>query len=211
MIHNIQIKNQAFVLHCSGVVFWQEQNMLLVSDVHIGKVSHFRKYGMAVPEAAIFENFNRLREVCGFFNPGRIVFLGDLFHSKINNEWHLFSAWAKESSAEITLVEGNHDIIARRNYTDLGIQIFQELEIGGFLLTHIPEKTEGFFNFCGHIHPGIYLRGMGRQSLKLRCFFQTKDQMVLPAFGEFTGNFYIAPEEGDIVYAITGNEVLLVS
>ncbi|MNR69470.1 hypothetical protein D3C85_1947460 [compost metagenome] len=49
------------------------------------------------------------------------------------------------------------------------------------------------------------------QSLKLRCFFQKSNQMILPAFGEFTGKFILKPEEDHLVYAIAGNEVILIN
>jgi len=32
--------------------------------------------------------------------------------------------------------------------------------------------------------------------------------MIFPAFGEFTGNYYLVPTEKDKVYAITKNEVI---
>lgn len=203
----IQINNQNFTLHQSGAVFWEQQNTLLISDVHLGKVAHFRKHGMAIPNEAIFENFTRLNVVVDTFKPSSIIFLGDLFHSKINNEWELFANWTKQISQEIILVEGNHDIIAKQNYEDLNIKIFSELTIDNFLLTHYPTEKNDFFNLCGHIHPGIKLKGIGRQYLNLSCFFQKPTQMILPAFGEFTGNFYLVPTENDVVYGITNDTV----
>ena len=207
----IILNNQNFTLHQSGAIFWKEKKVLLISDVHLGKVAHFRKHGMAIPNDAIFENFVRLNLVVEMFQPERIIFLGDLFHSKINKEWELFSNWTKEINQEIILIEGNHDIIAKHNYEDLGIKIYSELVIDDFLLTHHPTEKDGFFNFCGHIHPGIKLKGIGKQFLNLACFFNKLNQMILPAFGEFTGNFYLIPTQNDKVYAITKDEVILVN
>lgn len=197
-------------MHASGAVFWHEQKTLLISDVHLGKIAHFRKHGLAIPENAITENFRRMDEVVPLFNPAKVIFLGDLFHSKINNEWKLFADWVAKIKIEIILVEGNHDIIARQNYADVNIAIHQELLIEEFLLTHHPTETEDFFNFCGHIHPGIKLKDVGRQSLKLACFFRKEHQLILPAFGEFTGNYFMRPNENDSVYAIAHDEVLKV-
>ena len=87
-------------------MFWEEQNMLLISDVHLGKISHFRKYGSAVPQKAIAENFERLSRVVDLFQPKKICFLGDLFHSSLNLEWDLFENWMQEISAEVMLVVG---------------------------------------------------------------------------------------------------------
>ena len=199
----IKINNQTFILHQFGTIFWEEKNILLISDVHLGKVAHFRKHGMAIPNDAIFENFIRLNVVVDFFKPEIVIFLGDLFHSKINKEWELFTNWTKKIHREIILVEGNHDIIAKHNYEDLNVKVFSELVIDDFLLTHHPTEKNGFFNFCGHIHPGIKLKGVGRQYLNLSCFFQKPNQMILPAFGEFTGNFYLVPTENDLVYGIS--------
>ena len=211
MTLTIEIQQQRFLLHASGAIFWKDKNMLLISDVHLGKVAHFRKHGIAIPNETIIENFIRLTKVVNFFKPQSIVFLGDLFHSKINKEWDLFSRWTQSISAKIFLIEGNHDIVAKYKYTDLQIEIFKEWVVDGFLLTHYPEERQGLYNFCGHIHPGIKLKGIGKQSLKLPCFFQSEKQLILPAFGEFTGNFYLTPRENDNVYAITKDEVILVS
>jgi DNA ligase-associated metallophosphoesterase len=206
----IKIINQTFILHQFGSIFWEEKKALLISDVHLGKVAHFRKHGMAIPNDAIFENFTRLNVVLELFKPETVIFLGDLFHSKINKEWELFANWTKEISQEIILVEGNHDIIDKENYEDLGIKIYSELVVDDFLLTHHPTERSDFFNFCGHIHPGIKLKGLGRQFLNLPCFFQKPTQMILPAFGEFTGNFYLVPKENDLVYGIAEERVFKV-
>ena len=206
----IEIRNNKFTLHPSGSVFWKDQNILLISDVHLGKIAHFRKNGLAIPESAILENFVRLDEVAALFNPKRIIFLGDLFHSQINNEWHFFADWVNSIDAEIILVEGNHDIISKQHYSDLNIVIHPKLVIDDFLLTHHPTESEECFNFCGHIHPGIKLKDLGRQSLKLACFFNKENQMILPAFGEFTGNYFLRPKQNVSVYAIANDKIIKV-
>lgn len=211
MTIKIQIKKNTFVLHPTGSIFWEDKKALLISDVHLGKVSHFRKHGMAIPGNAASKNFEQLNAALAFFEPETVLFLGDLFHSKINQEWDLFAQWVLKIDAEIILIEGNHDIIDKRHYTKIEIKVFSELEIDGFLFTHHPEERDGVFNFCGHIHPGIKIFGRGRQSLKLPCFFHKENQMILPAFGEFTGNYFLVPTETDLVYAVTKEEVILVA
>ena len=207
----ILINNQSFTLHQSGVAFWKDRNILLISDVHLGKVAHFRKNGIGIPEEAIYENFSRLSNVLDFFNPEKVIFLGDLFHSKINNEWNYFVEWKSNYAQQMILVEGNHDIIDSQYYSELNIEIHSELIIDDFLLTHHPTEKEGFFNFCGHIHPGIKLKGLGRQFLSLSCFFRKPNQLIFPAFGEFTGNAYLIPSANDQVYAITKEEVIAIA
>ncbi|WP_424492991.1 ligase-associated DNA damage response endonuclease PdeM [Salinimicrobium sp. GXAS 041] len=208
MTKNIEILGQIFILHPSGAMFWKEENLLVISDVHLGKVAHFRKHGSAIPQQALKGNFLKLDLVMAFFDPEKILFLGDLFHSYINNEWQHFDQWMQSISAEVILVEGNHDVISPLKYEELGVQVIPELIHGDFLFTHHPEERTGFFNFSGHIHPGVKINGIARQQLKLPCFFRRKNQMILPAFGEFTGKYILEPKDGDKVYVVTKEEVI---
>lgn len=208
---NIDIQNNSFTLHRYGAIFWKEKSILLISDVHFGKVSHFRKHGIAIPKDAISENFNRLDILLAEFQPQTIIFLGDLFHSTKNSEWNLFANWTKSISQKIILVKGNHDIIDELLFENLNIEVIPELIIEEFILTHHPLENNTLFNFCGHIHPGIKLKAQGRQFLNISCFFNKPNQMILPAFGEFTGNFYLSPTKNDLVYAITPDKVIAIT
>ena len=192
-------------------MFWEEEDMLVISDVHLGKVSHFRKFGSAVPQQAVKGNFQKMDAVIAFFAPQKIVFLGDLFHSTLNREWLIFATWLERISAEVILVEGNHDIISPLKYEALGVKVTPEVVLHNFLFTHHPEERAGFFNFSGHIHPGVKINGLGRQQLKLSCFFKSKDQLILPAFGEFTGKHILIPQGDDEVYVVTKEEVICLS
>ena len=202
------INGQIFTIHSSGALFWNEKNTLLIADVHLGKITHFRKNGFAIPNDALHKNFEKLIEVVNFFNPSTILFLGDLFHSTKNSEWDLFVQWSKECTCEIILIAGNHDIIDAKNYEKNGIKVVDYIRIDDFLLTHHPTEVKGMFNFSGHIHPGIVLRGLGRGHLKLPCFFQRKNQMILPTFGAFTGLGIMKPQEGDVIFAVTKEEIV---
>lgn len=204
------INGQDFVLHCSGALYWVERRMLLIADAHLGKILHFRKFGAALPGNALFSNFTKLDNAVAFFAPESICFLGDLFHSTLNNEWQLFKDWAGRTNLPIILIAGNHDIIPEKEYNDINITVASEWVTGGFLLTHHPEERTDVFTLSGHIHPAIRLTGPGRQSIKLPCFFRTQNQMVLPAFGEFTGTYVMDLAEGDTAYAITKDDVVLI-
>ncbi|CAM3999758.1 ligase-associated DNA damage response endonuclease PdeM [Flavobacterium antarcticum] len=210
MILETTINDQLFTMHSSGALFWNEKNTLLIADVHLGKVTHFRKNGFAIPNDALHKNFEKLIEVVDFFKASTILFLGDLFHSTKNSEWDLFVKWSKECTCEIVLIVGNHDIIDAQNYINNGIKVVDYIRMDDFLLTHHPTEVERMFNFSGHIHPGIVLRGLGRGHLKLPCFFQRKNQMILPAFGAFTGLGIMKPQEGDTIFAVTKEEIVLI-
>ncbi|MEL6919048.1 MAG: ligase-associated DNA damage response endonuclease PdeM [Bacteroidota bacterium] len=206
----IHLHNEELQLHHSGAVFWKTRNMLLIADLHFGKITHFRKYGSAVPQNAIQRNFDQLNQVTALFKPKTICFLGDLFHSYLNQEWELFKSWTTTIKSEILLVSGNHDIISPLLYEEIGIKIQDKLFMKPFFCTHHPEKKAGFINICGHIHPAVRLTGMGRQSIKLACFFTNEEQFILPAFGAFTGTHVMKPSISDAVYAIAEEKVMLV-
>ena len=109
---------------------------------------------------------------------------------------------------DFILVLGNHDIISPLKYEALAIKVIPELILDSFLLTHHPEERDKFFNFSGHIHPAIKLTGLGRQSVRPPCFYKTESQMILPAFGEFTGTYTLEPCNGCEVFALLGDSVL---
>lgn len=211
MIQTITIKNNNFKLHPSGAIYWENKKMLLIADVHLGKVLHFRKHGAAVPASAAYRNLEKLTEVTNHFEPEIVCFLGDLFHSKLNEEWQDFEKWVEYCKANVILISGNHDIIPKYLYEDLGVKVIDELLLDGFYLTHHPTEIDEAFNFSGHIHPGIRMRGIGREYLRLPCFYKTLNSLILPAFGNFTGKHILTPSEKDEVYAIVEGEVICVS
>lgn len=204
----LTIQNHKFILHPSGSLYWVEEKILFIADVHFGKITHFRKHGSAVPEIAKFENFRRLNAVISFFQPKTLYILGDLFHSHLNNEWPLFAEWYRDQKCTMILIRGNHDVISPLNYLIMGMRVIDKLVYRGFLFTHYPTDVDTYFNIAGHIHPGVMLKGKGRQRLTVPCFHISKKQLVLPAFGTFTGKYIIRPLKNDIIYAIADNEVI---
>jgi metallophosphoesterase superfamily enzyme len=65
--------------------------------------------------------------------PQKLIFLGDLFHSDMNNDWDWFVLWRSQfPKLEIILIKGNHDIISDKHYTDLGIILHQGTNHGPF-------------------------------------------------------------------------------
>jgi len=204
----IIINGQHFILHPSGAIYWEEKKSLLLADAHLGKVAHFRKNGIAVPRKAERAFYQKITQLLSLFSVKRILFLGDLFHSFQNNEWHLFSAWIKQQSTTTVLIEGNHDVIPAHKFEKLGIKVVRKLKEDDFYLSHFPTEKKHFFVFCGHLHPGVKLKGDGLQRLKLPCFYHTKNQLILPAFGAFTGLHILHPKEEDLIYVTTGKEVI---
>lgn len=204
----LKIVQQTFELLPQGAVYWQEQKALLLADIHLGKVSHFRKNGYAIPAQIQFSFYQKMEQLLTAHNVEKIFFLGDLFHSDRNAEWDRFVAWNQSLSQQTILVKGNHDILPMKVLEQSGLFVVTEWMEKNILLTHHPTDRSGLFNFSGHIHPGVRLQGAGRQRLKVPCFFHQPNQMILPAFGDFTGLHLLQPKAGDRVYALTGEAVV---
>ncbi len=211
MTLEVILNSQKFQLHPTGACYWVDQDVVLLADVHLGKSAHFRKHGMAVPSQADDKEYDKLNDVIAHFDPSRIWFLGDLFHSYQNAEWHFFEQWVRMQDIEVLLVMGNHDIISREQFEKLGVKTVEHLQMGSVLLTHHPVQEQAVFNIAGHIHPAVKLTGIGRQRMKIPCFFSTNYGMILPAFGDFTGTYTLKPQKGNKVFACVENEVIELS
>lgn len=207
-MQQLRINNNDFFLHSSGAVYWENTSRLLISDVHLGKITHFRKHGMAVPMKAIESNYLLLQKAIDRFEPKEVIFLGDLFHSSLNQEWVLFKNFIEKNPISFILVTGNHDIIATEKFEALNIYLCDKLILQDFLFTHHPQEDKSLFNFAGHIHPAIRIKGLGKQSLKLPCFYRKNNQMILPAFGKFTGTHLMKNSTKADVFAIAEDMVI---
>jgi DNA ligase-associated metallophosphoesterase len=204
-------KEQHFWLSGQRALYWEEQRMLLLSDLHLGKSGHFRKEGIAVPGAVMKEDMQRLLALLQHFKPEQLVVVGDFFHSRANIELELFRRWRADISGQrIVLVRGNHDILPAEWYRDADISVEEEpLQVGGFCLAHDPaDAPADLYTFCGHVHPGIVLHGSARQSLRLPCFYFGRQYCILPAFGKFTGLATIHPQRGETVFAVADGAVI---
>lgn len=194
-----------------GAVHWHALGTLWLSDLHLGKAAHFRKHGVPIGSEPTLATLHRLRRRILRWEPDRILLLGDLFHSDINREWEPFAGLCEEfDGLEWVLVRGNHDLIPDVLLKESGIRQIDRLDEGPFTFTHDPADVTSDFGYhiCGHIHPGIRLRGGGRQTLRVRCFHFGERQAVMPAYGAFTGMHTIEPAQADRVYAMTGEAVI---
>ncbi|MEM0992274.1 MAG: ligase-associated DNA damage response endonuclease PdeM [Bacteroidota bacterium] len=212
MIFNF--KDQHLHLHHHSAIFWEEKQTLLLADLHLGKVKHFRKSGLAVPADASNENWDKLIALLLDFQPRKVYFLGDLFHSTYNEVWEeLQDLMQQFSSIRFVLVKGNHDILHQQRYEETAMEVVDELFEMPFWLTHHPQEAvkDGFYNLAGHIHPSVHLKGVGRQSLRLPCFYFGTQRAILPAFGAFTGMAKVQAHEGDRVFVIVEDKVVEVS
>lgn len=194
-------------------IYWPKEQALILSDLHLGKVDHFRKAGIAVPEKAGLANYVLLQELINLYVPRSMYILGDLFHSEYNIDWERLNEFIYSfPEVDFILIKGNHDILHSSQYERTQLVIYQDHHtLGPFYLSHHPEEKNGFYNLCGHIHPCIKLRGKGRQYLRLPCFYFGEHGGILPAIGSFTGHHPIKKGPKDDVYAIADGQIVKIA
>jgi DNA ligase-associated metallophosphoesterase len=209
------IADQHLILSAERSLFWEDESTLIIADLHVGKTGHFRKAGIGVPAGIYKDDLHRLLAQILFFKAERLIITGDLTHSVANLEMDLFRKWRKDfSSLDVHLTKGNHDILDNAWYKEADIKVHNEpLVIKRFLFVHDVLKPKlkmepGYYAFSGHVHPGIIIRGKGKQALRFPCFYFTKDFCILPAFSRFTGTYPVSLKKDEKAFAVVEKEIV---
>jgi len=212
--HRFLFKKQTLWLSPARCIFWEDEQALILSDLHFGKSGHFRKSGIGVPQNIYKEDLQRLFSQIQFFKPSTLLIAGDMFHSHANKEIDFFLKWRNDiPGVSIRLIKGNHDVLTNKFYEEANIEVaLKKLSIKKFCFTHdIGAECEPdgeVFTFSGHIHPGIKVNGGGKQSFMLPCFYFNDTYAVLPAFSLFTGLYKVRPNKKDNVFALVKDQVI---
>lgn len=205
--------NCKFVLSHLKCIFWENENALLLSDVHLGKTNHFRKNGIAISSNVADADYINLELAINEFKPNKIIIIGDLFHSVYNKEVEIFGAWKQSfNHIEWILVKGNHDILGTKQFQNLQLTIVDHLIINSIYLVHETTKNlllenKNYFFITGHIHPAVKVK-LGVHTATLPCFFFTQQQFILPAFGKFTGLHTLKPQKNNQVFCIANDSII---
>ncbi len=215
--HLLELANNRLVLLREKAVLLPDEDSLVVSDLHLGKSIHFRKNGIAIPDGATEGTLSALQELLEKYPVGRLIVLGDLFHSDINSDWHLVREFTERyTDTEFLLVRGNHDLFPDKIYHQARFFVEDEYRPGpSLLLSHEPfegeDPADGMIRLSGHLHPGIVLRGRGRSRLRLPCFWFGKNFGILPAFGKFTGMKTVKPRPAQHFFPIAEGGIVVLN
>jgi len=196
-------------------VWWPDEGMVLVADVHFGKAATFRRAGQPVPHGTTGDNLARLDAVLATTGARHLVFLGDFLHARSGAAdalWQQLQPWREEHAAvRMTLVRGNHDAHAGDPPATLGIALVDEpwAPVAGVPVRacHHPLVVDGATVLAGHLHPTVTLRGMARDRLRLPSFDWSPGLLVLPAFGAFTGTAPLGAAPGTRHFAVAADRV----
>ncbi len=192
-------------------VWINEWAVLLIADLHFGKASHFRKSGIPISEKVHDQDYQTLTTLISKYSPKQVYFLGDLFHSSWNEEWEkLLRFLGLFPATSFHLVVGNHDILPIEKYQNSRLVVHSHpVTLGNLLFSHEPiSPPSGFLTICGHIHPGILLKGRAKQKVLIPCFHYSENVLVLPSFGNFTGLAPIKRQKKDMIWGITEDRLI---
>ena len=188
-IATVSIAGVTLFADLSGALYWEEERLLVVSDLHLEKGSSYAMRGVLLPPYDTIATLGRLGAVIARHNPRTVIALGDSFHDRTAQD--RLSAGNREMIAALQLcrdwiwISGNHD---PELPSDIGGVVASDVAIGPIVFRHEPTGAHG--EIAGHLHPKARVTTRGR-SVERRCFASDGDRAVMPAFGAYTGGLNI--------------------
>jgi uncharacterized protein len=174
---------------CAGALYWPEQNLLAVADLHLEKGSSFATRGQLLPPYDSAATLARLGQLIAHYAPRVVVALGDSFHdgggpARLGNEDRA-NLRALQRGRDWLWLTGNHDPDPANN---IGGTFQRTLTVNALTFRHQPSGADR--EIAGHLHPVARVAHRGR-AVSRRCFAADATRMVMPAFGAFTGGLNI--------------------
>jgi DNA ligase-associated metallophosphoesterase len=200
----VSIRGHRFELLPERCLFWPAHRLLVVADLHLGKSETFQQNGFWLPSGSHRADLRRLDRVMRKKRVGRIVFLGDLVHTRIGVTPAVrrqFASWMERFGGEVHVILGNHDVGLAKRWPAEWVRASRHecLRLDSFLFQHQPvsEPIGGdVFYWAGHVHPMICLQ-KGPDRLRLPGFVISPSQGWLPAFSSISGgcDMTLAPHD----------------
>ncbi len=209
------------VLLPGRAAFLPQTSTVVCSDIHLGKAATFRHAGMPIPEGSAQHDLQRLTGIVQRYRAQRLLITGDLFHARSGCTQHVlddFSAFCEQvrlsHNTDVVLVLGNHEQSLGKKFRpyEIGISRYeQEIIEPPFHFIHDQTKQSeaqsNSFTIAGHIHPIITIKGTSGDQLTSRCFVTSPNQLILPAFGSFTGGSRIKMNQASRVWLAGESDV----
>ncbi|CAM5324961.1 Metallophosphoesterase, DNA ligase-associated OS=Afipia felis OX=1035 GN=NCTC12722_02842 PE=4 SV=1 [Afipia felis] len=188
----LSVAGITFVADLAGALFWAEERLLVVSDLHLEKGSSFAARRVLLPPYDTAATLAKLCAVIVRHDPRTVIALGDSFHDR--DAHRRLPAADRATLGELQArrdwiwIAGNHDPNLPR---DIGGTVADEMRIGPLAFRHEPTGAEG--EIAGHLHPKARISRRGR-SVERRCFASDGTRAVMPSFGAYTGGLSIRDE-----------------
>jgi len=185
----VVVSSVALVADPEGALYWPEQGLLAVADLHLEKGSSFAARGTLLPPFDTAATLARLARLITHYAPRCVVALGDSFHdgggpARLGDGDREGLRIMQRGRAWIWIT-GNHD---PEPADGIGGTFTDSLISGPLTFRHLPSSASG--EVSGHLHPVARISHRGR-AVSRRCFAADENRLVMPAFGAFTGGLNV--------------------
>jgi uncharacterized protein len=177
----------SFVADAMGALYWPEERLLVVADLHLEKGSAYARRRVFLPPYDTAMTLAALAALIARYIPRTVIALGDSFHDVEGGE----RLPAQFRAALRQLQAGRHWIWIAGNHdphlpADLGGARHDELVIANITFRHEPKAATTETEIAGHLHPVARVVG-STGSVRRRCFVSDGARCILPAFGAYAG------------------------
>lgn len=182
----------------SGALWWADQSLLCVSDLHLGKSERIaRRGGASLPPYDTRDTLTRLAADLAVTRARVVICLGDSFDDPdaaraLPEEERLWIA-RLQAGRRWVWIEGNHD----PGPVDLGGSHLAELPVSPLTFRHIAQAGASG-EVSGHYHPKASITTRGTRVTR-PAFLLDSDRLILPAYGTYTGGL---PSHHDVLCAL---------
>jgi hypothetical protein len=187
--HAVVISGVSLLADPEGALYWPEQGLLAIADLHLEKGSSFAARGVLLPPYDTAATLARLARLITRYAPRCVVALGDSFHDGGGParlaESDREAVHIMQRGRDWIWITGNHD---PEPATGIGGTSGDSLTSGALTFRHLPTGASG--EISGHLHPVARIAHRGR-AVSRRCFAADKTRLVMPAFGAFTGGLNV--------------------
>lgn len=187
---------------CMGALYWPEEGLLLVSDLHLEKGSSFARRGQLLPPYDTTETLARLARLIAHYAPRTVIALGDNFHDGGGparlSDGDRASLMALQRGRDWIWITGNHD---PEPAVGIGGTFAETLALGALTFRHVPSRDAPEGEIAGHLHPVARVVQRGR-AVSRRCFASDGKALVMPAFGAYTGGLNIRDRAFAAVFGV---------
>jgi DNA ligase-associated metallophosphoesterase len=186
----LAVAGAAFVADPAGAIWWPEQGLLAVSDLHLEKGSSFAARGVLLPPYDTASTLARLSRLLARYAPRVVVALGDSFHDGGGPgrlaDTDRATLKALQRGRDWIWIAGNHD---PEPAAGVGGRFLATLSLGAVAFRHLPsDGADG--EIAGHLHPIARVARRGR-AVSRRCFAGDGRRLVMPAFGAYAGGLNV--------------------
>jgi DNA ligase-associated metallophosphoesterase len=212
----VEVVGVALALDPSGALYWPEQELLAVADLHLEKGSSFARRGVLLPPYDTAATLEALSRLVTAYAPRVVIALGDSFHDASGPDRlaprDRTALAALQDGRDWIWVTGNHDPDPARG---IGGTFADHLAIGPLTFRHQPaargsdgevEPLAG--EIAGHLHPVARVSTSARP-VRRRCFVADATRAVMPAFGAYAGGLNVRDAAFASLFTITSCTVHL--